>query len=1438
MYASIVETFVLRDREEDQSISLLTVQVFSVPSVATYLVSEHGFLERIITIIEAFLTMNWTEKSITLPPQKRSVYTSKLFPNERAYHLFYDLRYILSAEGVQRLMCADLCHLKHLLGLMWTFEGIAPDTRQRDRHLEYESDEWISLFHISSHLGRTAKLVGDAYALATQDQLLSALRMMNFARGRANDTEWPHTGKTRWHLVTLGEGQHAPSAETYKVPQYDVASQPVSFHHPWHWVLAELMRHTRTLPQNIFHALDPERVGSEDQGALAILDFPLRVAVKLAQVRAGMWVRNGFALRSQAHHYRSAQMRDIMWDHDLYLLQVGFLQPADQWLMAMLDRFGVLPLLGGKAAPETRDYSLSIGTQVAMLDECLLLLVHLLLDASLNGGWTVEDVMRYEVVHFLALGPLTFTDLKEQVSRELGDMASFERVLAEASAFSPPDGPTGVGHYSLRDECYQEVRPYCRHYTRNQREKAEQVLTQRFIDAHNGSSHGALAVWAARKPRITPGSLFDQPAFYAAFLVTPFIRTIVGVLLAVQNLEEDVPASLLDSLLDSLLQLVSAGVAIHSAQFVERLASSAPTFLPDPLGGSVESSPLFLLCKLEQHERASGVREKVSYVVELAVAAAQESPDLLDRVARILSQAGKHVVPPQEQRSKEVKANQQLEARRAAAKARQEAIMKKFSRKQEELLRAFDEEEVGPSSAAGPEPETEEPPGEKTTGHLTDDEVAIKYGSCILCQEGLTPVEPFGMLVHVQQSRAMRILPNADLEGLHLSVRAPLTLDRGAAQGSKTRLHGEPTAFSTWNREDSYRPKNSFPPAFTRPGLYTSTCGHMMHATCFSTYAQTRSAARGRRVAENTERLEILCPLCKALGNTLLPLPDSHRCTLEAPGEPDLRTLPDWIRKVSIDVLRDESPGEAQDHSGSGTFTPWYAAEAGDNPTLPSVDSQGRWEAETDSVLERFQRVVQLQAEAMKGQLGRMQERTILALPGKRIYIPQDLVGYTLSMLEVASRGRATNTDVVETLNESTSHLLRGLLHTLRLRMHLTDGPEQLRQGLLKRLLPHWASNEAVRSPLILRDPISILVEAAVIMPAELDQIISLMYYVALIQLVFGLAQPGLWPPQGGEYRYLFRRGEAGIDNVDLATAREVFPDVRWTVANIIGLVGYERGNISLGVDRLEDDTLAKLLCTHTLPFLRRAALLRSAVFGSSLSSASASSNTANLNPESEYFRLMRQLKIELPSSALPARSGRQTSLVVLIDGWIKHAHGTFVTLFQPLPLQNRLGTPPHPILLLEHPGVYEMVDLPSDLAVLLQETQVRPCQRCGEVPADPALCLLCGEVVCYQSFCCQTEEGRGECNLHRETCAGVGLFFKIKTNVVLLLCEELGTFKFSPYLDSHGEVDIGLRKGRPQHLHAERYDELRRQWLLHEIPNLVFRRLDGNHDSGGWTTF
>ena len=59
---------------------------------------------------------------------------------------------------------------------------------------------------------------------------------------------------------------------------------------------------------------------------------------------------------------------------------------------------------------------------------------------------------------------------------------------------------------------------------------------------------------------------------------------------------------------------------------------------------------------------------------------------------------------------------------------------------------------------------------------------------------------------------------------------------------------------------------------------------------------------------------------------------------------------------------------------------------------------------------------------------------------------------------------------------------------------------------------------------------------------------------------------------------------------------------------------------------------------------------------------------------------------------------------------------------------------------------------------------------QCGEVPDEPALCLVCGKL-----FCLNKKDGSAECTKHTQTCCGdVGAWLHLKVRPVCLSELEL----------------------------------------------------------------
>uniref|UniRef100_A0A672TAA7 E3 ubiquitin-protein ligase n=1 Tax=Sinocyclocheilus grahami TaxID=75366 RepID=A0A672TAA7_SINGR len=129
------------------------------------------------------------------------------------------------------------------------------------------------------------------------------------------------------------------------------------------------------------------------------------------------------------------------------------------------------------------------------------------------------------------------------------------------------------------------------------------------------------------------------------------------------------------------------------------------------------------------------------------------------------------------------------------------------------------------------------------------------------------------------------------------------------------------------------------------------------------------------------------------------------------------------------------------------------------------------------------------------------------------------------------------------------------------------------------------------------------------------------------------------------------------------------------------------------------------------------------------------------------------------------------------------------------------------------------IIELPGDYSALINQASSFTCPKSGgDKSRAPTLCLVCGAMLCSQSYCCQTElegEDVGACTAHTFACgAGVGIFLRVRESQVLFLAgKSKGCFYAPPYLDDYGETDQGLRRGNPLHLCQERYRKVQKLW-------------------------
>ena len=130
-------------------------------------------------------------------------------------------------------------------------------------------------------------------------------------------------------------------------------------------------------------------------------------------------------------------------------------------------------------------------------------------------------------------------------------------------------------------------------------------------------------------------------------------------------------------------------------------------------------------------------------------------------------------------------------------------------------------------------------------------------------------------------------------------------------------------------------------------------------------------------------------------------------------------------------------------------------------------------------------------------------------------------------------------------------------------------------------------------------------------------------------------------------------------------------------------------------------------------------------------------------------------------------------------------------------------------------PAALRLRPLPPTFEQLFHASLKRHCAVCGAAPASRALCLACGACVCGHDSLRVSQQHCVCANQHAQTCgAGTALLLLTSSSSVVLVRNGRLLLLPTPYRDAHGEVDLGLQRGKPLSLDEHEYLGLTRKWL------------------------
>jgi E3 ubiquitin-protein ligase UBR1 len=637
---------------------------------------------------------------------------------------------------------------------------------------------------------------------------------------------------------------------------------------------------------------------SEDY-MLAVFDFPLRVCAWLAQMRAGIWVRNGITLRHQMNQYRSVSQRDVCHQRDLFLLQAALvLCNPSVFLASMIDRYGLNGWMSGKY--EASEHGFEDTQAIDVVEDFVHLLIILISDRTClipaeDNNESHLAAMRRDIAHVLCFKPLSFSDMTARLSDRIQNMDEFPDVLHEMTRFRAPEGLSDSGTFELKEQYLDLVDPYVHQYNRNQREEAETIY-KNYKAKKTGKQASDIVFEPTPRP-ITSGLFQDIAGFTRTPLFTQVVYYLLAYGLRATTATPNIPATRVETYIQFVLQLLLVTILEDKSEQQDWSEETPDSFVASILTKSanvgIPERPtiLSLLLALQEKEEYKGCESKIGLILHrlkqrqqhkfiVAAAALNVPTDRMDTASP--ASFGLE--------EKELKKKQALE--------RQAKVMAAFKEQQGKFM-ANQDFDWGEDDFSDLEDED---------GGLVEKEKTFKYpsGTCILCQEETNDQKLYGTFGYVSESRILRQTDLQDDDWVDEVTQTPPSLDRSADDirpfgvSGKNR-HTVEKVSSTGERVATERQTlgKGFPRAHVKPGPVSTGCGHIMHYACFEVYLQATQRRHVGQIARNhperPEFKEFMCPLCKALGNMFLPIIWKPKKILHPGALETTASFDDWL---------------------------------------------------------------------------------------------------------------------------------------------------------------------------------------------------------------------------------------------------------------------------------------------------------------------------------------------------------------------------------------------------------------------------------------------------------------------------------------------------------------------------------------------------------------
>ncbi|XP_020708415.2 E3 ubiquitin-protein ligase Ubr3 [Athalia rosae] len=707
-----------------------------------------------------------------------------------------------------------------------------------------------------------------------------------------------------------------------------------------------------------------------------------------------------------------------------------------------------------------------------------------------------------------------------------------------------------------------------------------------------------------------------------------------------------------------------------------------------------------------------------------------------------------------EQREKE---NRDREERRRRAKERQQKLMADFANKQKEFMeKTMETDEAGVS---GMDWSQQEEPTKVASKKEYD---------CVICNQTTPSTEdkPMGLVVlvqatsvigHERQQSERLVLPTSDE-------------DRPIPKGDTRSAHFERRIREMMADFDTLSWLLSVNLGW-EGGVHVQTCGHHLHLDCLKSYLQSlRSQQRQQSLA--VDRGEYLCPLCRQLANSVLPLsPQLGECAAvvrsrHASPTAILTELNSFLKEIQRNPISSnlaDATVKAMEDMTSSTYLKYKHKNS--TPSHQSLFLFVTSVARTNFEVELVQRGGSVCASSAAS----------VPLTPKR-----DCIVALLHVLAMHARV-LTNWPVWQTWQQ-----LSGLPAEPAAPLALTPVEKEV--------------------PLLLRDPTALLIQFILLLPLHLDQtyfssvvkvVYNLLYYQVITQVGYNLSR--------AERSIVQRRGK--VSEGAPTTLEEALYSV---VSYFSNTELYQSRTPPKHLPRFNNiqsvEPQVQKLC---LPFLRVAALLRYHLYQQPIPLVR--------RPQTEFVRLVYYLELvtegmdwECFNAAVALNWQDDEASISVPRMWLDQ-FSAFI---------NRNAESARSLISTQHISweVPKLLSLPREYEKIFTYYHERQCRRCQSVPQETSICLLCGTIVCLKQNCCK-QHNVCEAVQHSIDCGGgTGIYLVVTSTYIIVIRGRRACLWGSLYLDDFEEEDRDLKRGKPLYLSQDRYQLLEQQWIAHRF--------------------